>query len=177
LAAIMDESVPIPEPRRKTRLPPPANEGEGVVAEKDLRELLVVPLIGEEGLAVSSIVGNSNEAAAPSWRSSAVGRDERTAVLLEDADARMADAAALAVAACMVFREYENLPKLLIRNKREDLTQRIEPNETISSTSMAHFSVDKGTGEPGNRLLSLPSDFVRLRCVPKTMAWQSSDNQ
>ena len=91
----------MPEPSRKTRLPPPANEGEGVVAEKDLRE---PPPDDEEELEASSLAGNNNEAAAPLWRSSAAGRDDRTAALLEDAVTRTADAAAVAVAVCMVFR-------------------------------------------------------------------------
>ena len=53
----------MPEPSRKTRLPQPANEDEGVVAENDRREL--PPLGDEEVAVVSSCMGNTDETAAP----------------------------------------------------------------------------------------------------------------
>ena len=149
----------MPEPSRKTRLPPPANEGEGVVAEKDLRE---PPPINDDECEVSSFVGNSNEAAAPLWRSSAAGRDDRTATLLEDAVTRTADAAAVAVAACMVIRvglAPENAARAADRMK-EKMLLKSRTNETISSSSVAHISVDKAR----ERSPSTPSDFVRLLC-------------
>ena len=92
----------MPEPSRKTRLPPPANEDEGVAVENDRREL--PPLGDEEVAVVSSCMRGTDDAAAPLWRSSAVGRD-RTAALLEDAmTPRTADADAVAVAAaCMAI--------------------------------------------------------------------------
>ena len=96
----------MPEPSRKTRLPPPANEDEGVAVENDRREL--PPLGDEEVAVVSSCMGHTDDAAAPLWRSSAVGRDDRTAALLEDAmTPRTADADAVAVAVAAVCMAIE----------------------------------------------------------------------
>ena len=96
----------MPEPSRKTRLPPPANEDEGVAVENDRREL--PPLGDEEVAVVSSCMRGTDDAAARSGRSSAVGRD-RTAALLEDAMTPLtadADAVAVAVAAACMAIEF-----------------------------------------------------------------------
>ena len=129
----------MPEPSRKMRLPPPANEDEGVAVENDRREL--PPLGDEEVAVVSSCMGNTDDAAAPLWRSSAVGRDDRTAALLEDAmTPRTADADAVAVAAaCMAIELVTCSVESEARDNRSLLKQE-SMRRSQQVTPMVHVS-------------------------------------